>query len=91
MVNNTVYEFVGSNLRVEIFFKKKERSKTGALKLKIEVSLHSLYWGFKKIRFTFNTYVLQNRVKFIQKLTPGFKNHMKNLDNFRQALQSPKS
>ena len=29
--------------------------------------------------------------KFIQKLTPGFKNHMRNLDNFRQAVESPKS
>ena len=35
--------------------------------------------------------LLQNGAKFIQKLTPGFKNHMKNLDNFRQAVESPKS
>ena len=26
----------------------------------------------------------------MQKLTPGFKNHMRNLDNFRQAVKSPK-
>ena len=25
-----------------------------------------------------------------KKLTPGFKNHIKNLDNFRQAVESPK-
>ena len=35
--------------------------------------------------------LLQNGAKFIQKLTPGFKNHMKNLDNFRQAVESLKS
>ena len=35
--------------------------------------------------------LLQNRVKFIQKLTPGFKNHMRNFDNFRQAVESLKS
>ena len=29
--------------------------------------------------------------KFIQKLTPHFKNHMRNLDNFRQAVESLKS
>ena len=35
--------------------------------------------------------ILQNGVKFIQKLTPGFKNHMRNLDNFRQGEESQKS
>ena len=35
--------------------------------------------------------MLQNDAKFIQKLTRGFKNHMMNLYNFRQAVQSPKS
>ena len=54
-----------------------------------------LYWGFKKILFTLYTYVLakillQTGAKFIQKLTHGFKNHMRNLDNFRQAVESPK-
>ena len=34
---------------------------------------------------------MQNGAKFIQKLTTGFKNHMKNLDNFRQAKESPKN
>ena len=75
--------------------KKREHQKKGALKQKIEASLYTLYWGFKKIPFTLYTYVLakilQNGAKFIQKLTPGFKNHMRNLDNFRQALESPKS
>ena len=31
MVNNTVYHFVGSNLGVEIFLKKREDQKKGAL------------------------------------------------------------
>ena len=35
--------------------------------------------------------LLQNGAKFIQELTPGFKNYMRNLDNFRQAVESPKS
>ena len=87
MVSNTVYQFVGSNLGVEIFFKKEGTSKKDwGLKLKIEASLYTLYWGFKKIPFTLYTYVLakilQNGAKFIQKLTPGFKNHMKNLGTF---------
>ena len=75
MVNNTVYKFVGSNLGVEIFFKKREHKK-GASRQKIEASLYTLYWGFKKILFTLYTYVLtkilQNGAKFVQKLTPGF-------------------
>ena len=49
----------------------------------------------KKIPFTLYDYVLakilQNGAKFIQKLTLGFKNHMRNLNNFRQAVESPKS
>ena len=51
--------------------------------------------GFKKIQITIYTYVLakiiQNGEDFIQKLTPGFKNHMRNFDNFRQAVESPKT
>ena len=34
--------------------------------------------------------IFQNGSKFIQNLTPGFKNHMRNLDSFRQTVQSPK-
>ena len=65
----------------------------GALKQKIEASLYNLYWVCKKIPFTLDTLtiILQNGAKFIQKLTPGFKNHMKNLGNFRQAVESSKS
>ena len=49
------------------------------------------YWGFKKTPLTIYTYALAklllNDPKFIQKLTPGFKNHMRNLHNFRQAVE----
>ena len=52
-------------------------------------------WSFKKIPFALYTYVLtkilQNGAKFIQKLTPGFKSRMRNLDNFRQVMETPKS
>ena len=34
--------------------------------------------------------ILQNGAKFIQELTPGFKNPIRNLENFRQAVESPK-
>ena len=48
---------------------------------------------FRKIQFTLYFYVLakilQNDAKFIQKLTPGFKNHMRNLNSFGQAVESP--
>ena len=94
MVNNTVYEFLGSNLRVEIFLKKRKHQKKGAVKEKIEASLYTLYWSFKKIPFTPYFYVLtkilQNGAKSIQKMTPGFKNYMRHRDNFREALESPK-
>ena len=60
--------------------------------LKIEASLYNLYWGFKKIPFY--TYVLakilQNDAKFIWNLTPGFKNHMRDLGNFKQAVENSK-
>ena len=36
-------------------------------------------------------YYIQNGATFLHKLTPGFKNHLKNLGNFRQAVKSPKS
>ena len=54
-----------------------------------------MYWGFKKSPLTLYTYLLakmlQNGAKFIQKLAPGFKNHMRNLDTFRQAVESPEN
>ena len=61
----------------------------------LPISLYTLYRNFKIIPFTLFTYVLarilQNGAKFIQKPTPGLKNHMRNLDNYRQAVESPKS
>ena len=57
-------------------------------------------WGTSKnasIQCIFNSInyvlskILKNDAKFIQKLAPGFKNHMKNLNNFTQAVESPKS
>ena len=58
-------------------------------------SPYTLYWNFKIIPFTLYTYVLakilQNGVKFIQKANSWYKNHMRNLDNCRQAVESHKS
>ena len=83
----------GSNLWDQIFLKMKEHQKKGALKQKIEASLYTLDWGFKKIPFTLYTYVLartlQNGAKF-RHTKAGFKNY-RNLNNFRQAVESPKS
>ena len=59
----------------------------------IEASLCTLDWGFKKITFTIYTYVLakilQNDAKFRYRKA-GFKNY-RNLNNFRQAVENPKS
>ena len=35
--------------------------------------------------------MLQNGGKVIKDLTTGLKNHIGNLDNFRQAMESPKN
>ena len=42
------------------------------------------------ISFNVVATILQNGAKFIQKQSPGFKNH-RNLDNFRQAVERPKN
>ena len=72
----------------------REHQKKGALKQKIEASLYTLDWGFKKIPFTLHGYVLvakilQNGAKSRYKKV-GFKNH-RNLNKFIQAVESPKS
>ena len=89
------YEFVCFNLGVEIFLKKREHHEKIVVKQKIEASLYTLYCYFKIIPFTRYTYflakILQNGAKFIQKADSWFKNHMRNLDNFRQAVEDPKS
>ena len=86
MVNNTIYQFLDSNLGVEIYLKRREHQKKGALK--IEASQYILYWGFKKMLFKLYIYVLgkilQNGAKFIQKLTPDFKDHMRKLENLKK-------
>ena len=71
-----------------------KHQKKGVLKYKIEVSLYSLDWGFKKIPFTLYTYVLvtktlQNGAKPMY-TKAGFKIY-RNFDNFRQAVESLKS
>ena len=42
MVNNTVYHFVGSNLGVEIFLKKREHQKTPSIGVSRKFQLHYL-------------------------------------------------
>ena len=74
---------------------KKVHHKKGVLKQKSDASLYTLYWDFKIIPFTVYTYVLaeisQNGAKLIQKTESWFKKSQRNLDNFRQAVESPKS
>ena len=42
--------------------------------------------------YTYNlAEILKNGAKFIQKLAPGFKNHMRDLGNCRKAVESSKS
>ena len=84
------YQFVGSNLGVEIFLKKREHHKKVVMKQKIEAFLYTLYWYFKqKILFTIYTYVLakllQNGAKFKQKTDSQFK---KSREEFRQLQAS---
>ena len=71
----------------------REHQKKGALKQKIEASLYTLDWGFKKIPFTLYTYVsakiLQNGANF-RYAKAGFTNY-RNLNNLRQAVESPES
>ena len=92
VVKNTVNQFFGSKLWGQIFLKMREYQKKCALKQNIEASLYTLDLGFKKIPFTLYTYVLakilQNGAKF-RYAKAGLKNY-RNLNNFRQAVGSPK-
>ena len=47
-VNNTVYRFIGSNLRVKIFLKEKEHQKKGALKIEGWGTSAHFVSGFQK-------------------------------------------
>ena len=52
---------------------------------------YSLRWApFSLVLHLCSSKTIINGAKFIQKLIPDFKNH-RNLDNFRQAVKSPKS
>ena len=57
--------------------------------------MYTLYWGLKKMPLILYLYVLakviRNGAKFIRKLTPSFKNHMRNLKNFRKTVESSKN
>ena len=79
---------------VETFLEKWKHQKK-VVSLSVDASLFTLYWGFKNISFTLYTYILtkilQNGAKFLQKLTPGFTNHMTNWSNLRQAVESPET
>ena len=72
MVNNTVYQFVGSNLRVEIFLKNREHQKNGAF-FEIEERDFSVYFalGFQENSiYTLHLFlakILQNYKRFVQK------------------------
>ena len=58
----------------------------------LPISLYTLYWDFKITLYTYVlAKILQNGDKFIQKTNSCFKNHMRKLDNYRQAVESPKS
>ena len=93
MEKNTVNQFFGSKKLGFIFLKMREYQKKVALKEEVEASLYTLDWGFKKIQCTLYNYVvakiLQNSVKF-RHAKAGFKNY-RNFNNFRQAVESPKS
>ena len=94
MVKHTVYQFLGSNLWVQIFMEMRKHQKKGALKQKIEASLFTLDLGFKKIPFTLDIYVLvakilENGAKF-RYAKAGFKNYI-NLNNLIKAVESPKN
>ena len=75
MVNNTVYQFVGSNLGIEIFLKKREHQKKGALKQKSEASLTVCIGVSRKFHLHYCT---KNKVSY-----EGF------LSKYDQILKKP--
>ena len=87
------YQFVGSDLWVRYIWE--GTSAKGCVEIEHWGFFVHFVLGFEENSIYTLTYVLakilQNGAKFIQKLTPGFKNHMRNLNNFRQAVKSPKS
>ena len=92
-LKNTFKQFSGSNLWVQIFWKMREYQKKGALKQKIEASLYSLVSRKFNLLFALYTYVVANILQNGAKLRSskaGLKNY-RNVDNFIQAVESPKS
>ena len=88
------YQFVDSNLGVEILLKKREYHKKS---VEIEWRGFSVHFVlefqdnsiFTLLMFWLRYYkIVQSLYK---KLTPCLKNHIRNLNNFRQAVESPKS
>ena len=88
MVNNTVYQFVGLYLGVEISLEKREHQKKDALKYVFQKN--SIYMHFLHLCYVLAK-ILRNCTMFIRKPSLGFKNCMKNLESFRKAVESPKS
>ena len=90
---NTVNQFSGSNLWVQIFWKMREFQKKGAVNQKTEASLYTLASIKFNLLFTLYTYavpnILQNGAKY-RYAKAGLKNY-RNLKHFRQAVESPKS
>ena len=92
MVNNNVYHFVGFKVGVEILLK------TGNIRKRVSRNRRLRHLVHFVLRFeekSIHTYVLakifQNGANFMQKLTSGFKNNVRNLGNFRQAVKIQKN
>ena len=94
MVNNTVYPFLVLTWELRYFWKRGNIRKrvcwNRRLRLLFTLCIRVSRKFYLHLCFKLRYYI-QNGAKFLQKLTPGFKNHMRNLDNFRQAVESPKS
>ena len=93
MKANGGYQFVGSDLWVRYIWE--GTSAKGCVEIEHWGFFVHFVLGFEENSIYTLTYVLakilQNGAKFIQKLTPGFKNHMGNLNKFRKSVESPKS
>ena len=74
------------------YFWKRGNSRKGCVESKDwDFSVHFVLGFQEDSIYTLHLCSKMLRVKFIQKLTLGFKNHTRNLDNFRQAVESSKS
>ena len=71
---------------------KEEASEKGCVEVEDWCSFVHFALGFQRNFIQNYTYVLakilHSGAKVIQKLTPGFKNQMRNLDNFKQAVET---